>query len=201
MLRAIFFLLLFEVFLDSPKMCYEGTVGEGSKHRRIHLQSSPSAASGWHEAQLKAAFDLMDRDGDGTIKAEDLMHFLQYSLKSDHLSDDDVESMISLADRDGDGAVDFEEFLSLVQPRMIPQRSCASLSSLGNQALEDIFRVLDRNGDGVLSEEDLSGVMGTLGQALSSEDLLAMLETATGSNRRQVTFEDFCLLMSTAGAQ
>lgn len=179
------------------KMCYDGTSGESSKHRRMHLQNSPSSrvSSGWQEAQLKEAFDLMDRDGDGTIKASDLMYFFQYSLKSEH-GDEDVESMITLADRDGNGAVDFEEFLSLVQPRITPRSP-----SLGNQALEEIFRVLDRNGDGVVTAEDLSGVMETLGPALSEEEILAMVQTATGSDRRHVTFQDFCLLMSSAGAQ
>jgi calmodulin len=163
----------------------------------MHLQSSPSSrvSSGWQIAQLKEAFDLMDRDGDGTIKSSDLMYFLQNSLKSEHC-DEDVESMMTLADRDGNGAVDFEEFLSLVQPRITPRSP-----SLGNHALGEIFRVLDRNGDGVLTAEDLSGVMETLGQALSEEDILAMVQTATGSDRRDVTFQDFCLLMSSPGAQ
>lgn len=150
------------------------------KHHR-KLQSSRSS-----NARMKEAFDLMDRDGDGTIKSEDLMHFLQHSVRTD-LCDEDVESMISLADRDGNGAVDFEEFLSLIpQPESAP----------GNKFLEDMFRVLDRNGDGVLSEADLCGVMGELGQSLSPEEVHDMLRTATGCDRKQVTFEDFCLLMN-----
>lgn len=180
-------------------MCYEGVAGS-SKHRRVQLQrsGSRSGSSSWQEAQLKEAFDLMDRDGDGTIKAEDLSHFLQCSLKSE-LGEDDIATMISFADRDGNGGVEFEEFLSLVQSQVL--KRAESLSSLGNEAFVEMFRVLDRNGDGVLCSDDLSGVMGSLGQDLSSEDLLAMLETATGSDRRQVTFEDFCALMRSAGAQ
>ena len=181
-------------------MCYEGAA-ECSKHRTVtQLQRGRSSrgSGDWQEAQLKEAFDLMDRDGDGTIKAEDLSHFLQYSLKSE-LSEEDIATMISLADRDGNGSVDFEEFLSLVRSH-VPRRS-EGLSSLGDDALAEMFRVLDRNGDGVLCADDLSGVMENLGPALSSDDLVAMLETATGSDRRQVTFEDFCLLMSSAGAQ
>lgn len=141
---------------------------------------------------------MMDRDGDGTIKAEDLSHFLQYSLKS-NLSSEEIENMISLADRDGNGAVDFDEFMSLVSAH-VPQAP-ESLSSLGYEALRQIFRVLDRNGDDVLCSDDLSGVMGSLGQCLSLEDLLAMVETATGSDQRKVNFEDFCQLMSSALAE
>lgn len=179
-------------------MCYEGTIGESSKHRKLHLLNSPSTQPSsriWQDQEFKAAFDLMDRDCDGTIKSSDLMHFLQHSVKTAP-GEDDVDSMIALADQDNSGAVDFAEFLSLVRPKMSPRSP-----SLGDQALNEIFRVLDRNGDGVLCEEDLSGVMESLGQALSEEDVRSMMVMATGSERQDVTFQDFCKLMSSPGAQ
>lgn len=180
------------------KMCYEGVPGSNDHRRSLERSEGARGAVVWQESQLKEAFDMMDRDGDGTIKAEDLSHFLQYSLKS-NLSSEEIESMISLADRDGNGAVDFDEFMSLVSAH-VPQAP-ESLSSLGYEALRQIFRVLDRNGDDVLCSDDLSGVMGSLGQCLSLEDLLAMVETATGSDQRKVNFEDFCQLMSSALAE
>lgn len=180
------------------KMCYEGVPGSNDHRRSLERSEGARGAVVWQESQLKEAFDMMDRDGDGTIKAEDLSHFLQYSLKS-NLSSEEIENMISLADRDGNGAVDFDEFMSLVSAH-VPQAP-ESLSSLGYEALRQIFRVLDRNGDDVLCSDDLSGVMGSLGQCLSLEDLLAMVETATGSDQRKVNFEDFCQLMSSALAE
>ncbi|XP_024365301.1 uncharacterized protein [Physcomitrium patens] len=179
-------------------MCYEGVPGSNDHRRSLERSEGARGAVVWQESQLKEAFDMMDRDGDGTIKAEDLSHFLQYSLKS-NLSSEEIENMISLADRDGNGAVDFDEFMSLVSAH-VPQAP-ESLSSLGYEALRQIFRVLDRNGDDVLCSDDLSGVMGSLGQCLSLEDLLAMVETATGSDQRKVNFEDFCQLMSSALAE
>lgn len=195
-------------FVSLGAMCFEGGASSSNSNRgnRLRVETTTTNLSKlqqdsgtWQTSQLREAFDLLDRDGDGTIRAEDLASFLQQSLvkspeESSSLTFEDVERMISIADRDGDGAVGFEEFVSLVHSHIPPRPE--SFSALGEEALKEMFRVLDRNGDGVLCSDDLSGVMGSMGQLLTPEDLRAMLDTATGrSGRSEVTFEDFSHLM------
>ena len=200
-------------FVSLGAMCFEGGASSSNSKRgnRLRVETTTTTTNlsklqqesdTWQTSQLREAFDFLDRDGDGTIRAEDLASFLQQSLvkspeeeSSSSLTFEDVERMISIADRDGDGAVGFEEFVSLVHSHIPPRPD--SFSALGEEALKEMFRVLDRNGDGVLCSDDLGGVMGSMGQLLTPEDLRAMLDTATGrSGRSEVTFEDFRHLMS-----
>lgn len=190
----------------SKKMCFDGSHSGGCSKLRSNSQFQREASSpAWEVSEVREAFDLLDRDGDGTIKAEDLASFLQQSFKST-LTVEDIDLMISLADRDGSGSVNFDDFFSLLtQSSPVvenPKKSAKSFSILGNEALREMFRMLDRNGDGVVCSEDLGVVMvEALGQCLSADDLTLMLETATGAGDRKVTFQDFCCLMNSTTSQ
>lgn len=63
------------------------------------------------EAELKAAFQVFDRDGSGTISAEELRNVMK-SL-GENLTDDQIDEMIREADKDGDGSIDCEFLFSL----------------------------------------------------------------------------------------
>ncbi len=169
-------------------------------------------------SQMREAFDLLDRDGDGNIMESDLTEFLQISNlqnKTTSLSPDEIKRMIAVADMNGDGAVSFDEFrtLLLLQQQKNknpfgaatpPTRRTIQTSAGGSTYLEDMFRVLDRNGDGLLCSEDLKQVMNTImGQALSADDLANMLATAStggssSSHDSYVSFQDFVRFMTTS---
>ncbi|CAM6039208.1 unnamed protein product [Sphagnum compactum] len=169
-------------------------------------------------AQMREAFDLLDRDGDGNIMESDLTEFLQISNlqnKTTSLSPDEIKRMIAVADMNGDGAVSFDEFRTLLLQQQQkntnpfgaatpPTRRSTRTSAGGSTYLEDMFRVLDRNGDGVLCSEDLKQVMNTImGQALSADDLAYMLATAStgrgsSSHDSYVSFQDFVRFMTTS---
>jgi Ca2+-binding EF-hand superfamily protein len=208
--RSSTFLSIFSWFWigkrSKKKMCFDGSHSGGGTKLRSNSQLQQEASSPtWEVSQVREAFNLLDQDGDGTIKAEDLASFLQQSFKST-LTIEDIDLMISLADRDGSGSVNFDDFFSLLtQSSPVvenPKQSAKSFSSLGDEALREMFRMLDRNGDGVVCSEDLGGVMvEALGQSLSADDLTLMLETATGAGDRKVTFQDFCCLMNSTTSQ
>ena len=58
------------------------------------------------DAELRAAFEVFDRDGNGTISADELRHLMK-SIGED-LTDQDIDEMIKEADKDGDGNIDCE---------------------------------------------------------------------------------------------
>lgn len=65
------------------------------------------------EEEIKEAFRLFDKDGNGYISACELRQ-LMTSL-GEKLTDDEVGEMIREADIDGDGQVNYEEFLRMMQ--------------------------------------------------------------------------------------
>lgn len=68
------------------------------------------------EEELKEAFRVFDRNGDGFISASELRHVM--TNLGEKLTDEEVEDMIREADLDGDGLVNYEEFVTvLMQPK------------------------------------------------------------------------------------
>ena len=58
------------------------------------------------EEEMKEAFRVFDKDGDGFISASELRHVM--ANLGEKLTDEEVEEMIKEADLDGDGKVNYE---------------------------------------------------------------------------------------------
>ena len=59
-------------------------------------------------ADIREAFNLFDKDADGTIEKEELKKVLNDLGRS--ISDEELQDMIEDVDADGDGLIDFDEF-------------------------------------------------------------------------------------------
>ncbi|KAJ6218910.1 hypothetical protein RDWZM_004722 [Blomia tropicalis] len=64
------------------------------------------------EEELKEAFRVFDRNGDGFISAPELR--LVMTNLGEKLTDEEVEDMIKEADLDGDGLVNYDEFVTVL---------------------------------------------------------------------------------------
>ena len=64
------------------------------------------------EKELMDVFMVFDKDGSGTISAEELRAAMK--VIGEKLSDDEIEDAIKLADSGGDGEVDYDEFIQFV---------------------------------------------------------------------------------------
>ena len=58
--------------------------------------------------ELKKAFAVMDKNGDGVVEKDELRTLLQ-GLGED-VTEEVIDEMIKIADTNGDGKVDFNEF-------------------------------------------------------------------------------------------
>ena len=65
------------------------------------------------EEELKAAFRVFDKDGNGFISASELRHVM--NNLGEKLTDAEVDEMIREADVDGDGQVNYDEFVKMMR--------------------------------------------------------------------------------------
>merc|ERR1712172_185172 len=64
------------------------------------------------EDEIKEAFKVFDKDGNGFISATELRHVM--TNLGEKLTDEEVDEMIREADIDGDGQINYEEFVAMM---------------------------------------------------------------------------------------
>lgn len=64
------------------------------------------------QEELKEAFKVFDKDGNGFISAAELRHVM--TSLGEKLTDEEVDAMMKEADADGDGQVDYDEFAKMM---------------------------------------------------------------------------------------
>ena len=64
------------------------------------------------EDELKEAFRVFDKDGNGYISAAELRHVMTYL--GEKLTDEEVDDIIGEGDVDGDGQLNYEEFVKMM---------------------------------------------------------------------------------------
>ncbi|KAK8709802.1 hypothetical protein V6N13_060804 [Hibiscus sabdariffa] len=140
-------------------------------------------------SDFRSAFEILDADRDGKISREDLRRF--YAGFSNRFSDDDemIGTMISLADLNRDGFVEYEEFERVLggHKKKVPS---------GYGVMEDVFRVMDKDGDGRLSHQDLKSYMNWAGFPASDEDIKAMIRLGGGDGGNGVTFDGLLKILA-----
>ena len=129
------------------------------------------------ESKLKEyrdAFELFDKDKDGTITAKELANVMK-SLNQDP-TENELNEMIAEVDIDGNGQIDFEEFVCLMNKR--------SKETDTEEEVINAFKVFDKDGQGLISSSELYHIMTTLGDKLTEEEVQEMIQEA------DITLED-----------
>merc|ERR1712215_58247 len=104
---------------------------------------------------LKEAFALFDCDRDGEISVEELGKVMR--THGFDPTEEDLKDMIRNVDTNANGSIDFNEFIDMMVKR-------------GASIEDDVahaFKVFDRDGDGLISEEELRLTMNNLGEPLT----------------------------------
>lgn len=65
------------------------------------------------EEEIREAFRVFDKDGNGFISAAELRHIM--TNLGEKLPDVEVDEMLREADIDGDGQVNYEEFVTMMK--------------------------------------------------------------------------------------
>ncbi|XP_030474591.1 calcium-binding protein CP1 [Syzygium oleosum] len=152
---------------------------------------------------LRSAFDVLDADRDGKISSDDLRSFYAgFSGGGGGGGDEDVlATMMAVADANRDGFVEYEEFERVLgggvgggdgagKTRGGSRRTRSSPPpSPAGGLMEDVFRVMDKDGDGRLSCEDLRSYMVWAGLDASEDEIKAMIRLGGGNETEGVSLD------------
>lgn len=114
------------------------------------------------------AFQLFDKDGDGSITTTELGTVMRSLGQSP--TEEDLRQMINEVDADGSGTIDFAEFLTLMARKIKTKDSEAEIV--------EAFKVFDKDGSGKISADELRQVMHNLGEKLSDKEVEEMIKEA-----------------------
>ncbi|XP_023526324.1 calmodulin-beta-like [Cucurbita pepo subsp. pepo] len=130
---------------------------------------------------FRQAFEALDADHDGKISRDDLRKF--YSKDAD---EDAIRSMIAVADLNRNGFVEYEEF----------ERVLSSGRRRSTGIMEEVFKTMDKDGDGRLSHADLKSYMHFAGFSISDEEVEAMIRFGGGDDSDGVSYEGLLKILS-----
>eukprot|EP01018_Ginkgo_biloba_P035196 Gb_09082 [translate_table: standard] len=128
--------------------------------KKVKGSSHTNAEMGAGRDELKRVFSTFDKNGDGMISRIEMRESLEkLGLQ---IGEEELLSIISKVLANGDGFVDFSEFVVLYESFYGgPGENGVGLE--GDEDLVEAFSVFDKNGDGLITVEELQSVLSSLG--------------------------------------
>ncbi|XP_064610593.1 neo-calmodulin-like [Liolophura sinensis] len=140
--------------------------------------------------ELREAFRLFDKDGDGSITTGELGTVMRNL--GQYPSSDELEQMLTEIDIDGDGTFSFEEFVQVM----------ANMGGLSEnteeneeEELRQAFKVFDKSGCGYICASDLRAVLQCMGEDLTEEEIDEMIAEVDIDGDGRIDFEEFIACM------
>ena len=137
-------------------------------------------------SDFRSAFDVLDVDRDGKISRDDLRTFYGGFHAADADDEDVIGSMMSVADSNEDGYVEYEEFEKVLN---LKKSSRERIGGSCGTVMEDVFRVMDKDGDGKVGHDDLKSYLNLAGFDATDDDIKAMIRLGGGDELDGVTFD------------
>ncbi|XP_051148342.1 probable calcium-binding protein CML36 [Andrographis paniculata] len=183
----------------SSQMTASSTASEDGGFKKVNGASTPTSVlpaeispdelpeiSADVYLELKQAFEMIDRDGDGKIRKEELEGLL-LRLGAEPMSKEELNSMLNEVDRDGDGCISLQEFYAI---------GSAFAPAAGDGELRETFDFFDSDRDGKITAEELFNVFRTIGDARCTlEDCRRMIGGVDRNGDGFVCFADFSRMM------
>lgn len=138
--------------------------------------------SAFNEAQLREirnAFDVFDKDHSGNISRAELAEVMK-SLGQNPTSEE-LDDVIKEVDLDNDGSIGFNEFVKMMEVEL--QRS--------DKALIDAFKVLDENGDGFVTLQELKRIVIVTCPQITDDELKQMIDDLDTDKDGKINYEEF----------
>ncbi|EGR29125.1 hypothetical protein IMG5_162280 [Ichthyophthirius multifiliis] len=113
--------------------------------------------------ELQKNFMSLDQNGDGMLSKDELIQGYTSVCGNKELAIEQVERILDIVDCNKSGKVDFTEFLMAATNKDVV---------LSKQKMEQAFKIFDQDGNGNISREELSYIMGDIQDTFWQEILL-----------------------------
>ena len=115
-------------------------------------------------AELKSAFDILDKDEGGVIESNELQQILfSYGIFT---TDEESKILTQLISVDGEERFDFIEFINFLV-------NCLKETSPNDEDYSDIFELIDKDKKGLISVEDIKAYFESLNEDFKLEKIQA----------------------------
>ena len=138
--------------------------------------------------QYQDAFEMFDKDKDGTITAKELANVME-TLTGEKPSLDEINSMIKEVDLNSDGKIELEEFITLMMKN--------SPDTQQEEEVINAFRVFDKEGNGLIQTDELKHIMMTIGDKMTEDEADEMIHEADIDGDGTINYEEFVRMMIT----
>ena len=136
--------------------------------------------------ELSTTFLIFDKNGDGAITIDELD--IAMRAFGHNPTEAELRVLITEVEYDRNGALNFPEFLTLMATQM-------KLLEDGKEILHQ-FRALDRDGNGLISSEDLHYVLTNLGEEPTDEDVNEIINEADLNEDNQIDYGEYITMMT-----
>ncbi|KAF4524254.1 hypothetical protein B566_EDAN008800 [Ephemera danica] len=143
------------------------------------------------QQELREAFRLYDKEGNGYITTAVLREILQEL--DDKITSEELDMMIEEIDSDGSGTVDFDEFMEedLTQDQIgITSISCMMA------VLRKAFEAFDPTHQGFISTDMIGSILELLDIKVTDSMLQDIIDEVDADGSGQLEFEEFVILAS-----
>ena len=136
--------------------------------------------------QYQDAFEIFDKDKDGTISAKELANVME-TLIGQKPSMDEINSMIKEVDLNSDGKIELEEFITLMMKN--------NPDSQQEEEVINAFGVFDKEGNGLIQTDELKHIMMTIGDKMTEVEADEMIHEADIDDDGVINYEEFVRMM------
>lgn len=142
--------------------------------------------------ELKQRFRVADVDGNGRIDKYELRGLLESTeggsvyLTQHWYTQEEVDRIMAMYDVDESGDITFDEFCKLAYDGLLLEGTL--------EEYEAVFRAFDKSGNGTLAASELAEVLQELGQPLSYEKLVDVMQKYDVDASGQIDFNEFLLM-------
>lgn len=135
--------------------------------------------------EFREAFNLYDKDGDGTITISELGCIMRSLGQTP--SDAELQDLIDEIDTDKSGTIDFTEFVKMMSKKTTHVNS--------ESELIEAFKVFDKDRNEFITSQELRHVMTNLGEKITEEEADIMIKEADLDGDGKINYEEFVKMM------